>query len=1341
MPTEPSRPSPRRRPRITPLRIAAWYAALTASWIVASDAVLRSAWGETWAGFFASAGKGLLFTAVSAGWLYWLVRQGFREQGRARDLLRTVADGLPDAIFVKDRDGKYLLFNAAAGRFVGMDPADVIGKDDTELFDPAGARVIMARDRRVVQTGVGETDEETLTSAGATRTYLATKFPYRNEAGEVVGIVGISRDITDRKQAEAALRDERTLLRTLIDTIPDLVFTKDAAGRFGVCNKALVEFVGRPAEADLAGKTVFDLFPAADAREAHEDDQRVIRDGKPVFDREALAKDTAGRESWRLVNKVPLRDHTGAVVGLVGVSRDIQRRKEHEQQLAESRERLALALSAAKLGAWDWDLRTDVVHRSAECLAIFGDPGLAGDHTAFARALHPDDAPAVRAGLRQTIADRAEWATEFRIVRPDGAVRWVSDVGRPHYDTAGTPVRMIGVIQDVTDRKRVEERLRQSQALLTVASRVGRMGAWAVELPAQTVVWSDELRALYGLPNGRSPGVEEGISFYAPEDREAVRQAYVACVTDGIPIDFEARFDNFHGTRMWVRVIGEAVRDAAGTIVRAQGAFQDITDHKRAEAALRESEERYRLLFEANPHAMWVYDLETLRFLAVNDTAVRQYGYSRAEFLGMTIADIRPAGDRDRLHAAVGGLSPAPTPGSLWRHRRRDGSLIDVEIRSTDFESDGRRARLVLALDVTERLRAEAAVREAEQRFRLIAETIDEVFWITNPEVNRVLYVSPAYERVWGRPVADLESDPLEFVRAIHPDDRDRVAAAFHDPSGYFQEVYRVVRPDGSVRWVEDRGFPVRGETGAIECLVGSAQDVTARYQAQAERERSTELLRTVLGSVSDAILTIDERGIVHSANPATERMFGYSEADLVGRNVVRLMPEPHRSGHDGYIANYLRTGVAKAIGGNRELEAERKDGTRFPIELTVTEVTIDGARHFTGVIRDITGRKKLEAQFQQAQKMEAVGRLAGGVAHDFNNLLTVINGYADLMTATVPDADPNAEAVAAIRDAGERAARLTQQLLAFSRRSIVEPRVLDLNDVVTHIAALLRRLIGEDVTMISRLSPRLSRVRIDPGHLEQIIMNLAVNARDAMKSGGELTIETRDDELGAEAATVEGTSAPGRYVRLSVVDTGTGMTEEVRAKIFEPFFTTKEQGQGTGLGLATVYGLVRTANGLIQVSSRLGAGTRFDIYFPAVVEPAPQTAAEAARIAPRGTETVLLVEDEDAVRKLALIALRMQGYQVLEAANGEAAIRVATEHPGPIHLLVTDVVMPGMSGSHVAATVGRQHPEAKVLFMSGYTDDAVVRHGVETASSAFLHKPFTPFGLARKVRDVLDQK
>jgi signal transduction histidine kinase/ActR/RegA family two-component response regulator len=421
-----------------------------------------------------------------------------------------------------------------------------------------------------------------------------------------------------------------------------------------------------------------------------------------------------------------------------------------------------------------------------------------------------------------------------------------------------------------------------------------------------------------------------------------------------------------------------------------------------------------------------------------------------------------------------------------------------------------------------------------------------------------------------------------------------------------------------------------------------------------------------------------------------------------------------------------------------------RKDGTFFEERVTISALFDESHAivNYVAVKQDVTDLIQLEEQLRQSQKMDAIGQLAGGVAHDFNNLLTAINGYSSLALQRLEADHPITSYLEEIKKAGDRAANLTRQLLAFGRKQILQPLAINLNDVVTDMNKMLRRLIGEDILLTARLDPDLKNIKADPGQIEQVLVNLIVNARDAMPQGGDLTIETASVELGSAYASKHLGFQPGQYVMLEVSDTGCGMDAATQARIFDPFFTTKEKGKGTGLGLSTVYGIIKQSGGDISVSSEVGHGTKFKVYLPQVVTAPQQAEALAVEPAVRGgTETILLVEDEDVVRGLARKILEHAGYQVVEASRGEEALRLYRQSVDPIDLLLTDVVMPETSGKEVADRLHEMQPDLRVLFMSGYTDEAIVHHGVLDSHLEFIQKPFTPAALARKVREVLDSE
>jgi PAS domain S-box-containing protein len=501
------------------------------------------------------------------------------------------------------------------------------------------------------------------------------------------------------------------------------------------------------------------------------------------------------------------------------------------------------------------------------------------------------------------------------------------------------------------------------------------------------------------------------------------------------------------------------------------------------------------------------------------------------------------------------------------------------------------------------------------------------------------------------------------------------------------------------------------------------------------------ELTRAILEAAVDAFVTIDERGRILSVNPAAERLFGYSGAELSGQNVKVLMPSPWREEHDGYLARYLETGEKRIIGIGREVLGRKKDGTTFPVELAVAEARVGEERLFVGSLRDISERKRLEEQFLQSQKMEAVGRLAGGVAHDFNTLLASILGYSEMLLEGLRDDGELGRAARQIQRSAERGAALTRQLLTFSRPESRQVRVLDLNELLRGTRDMLSRLVGEQIELEHELDPALGRVEADPAHMEQVLMNLVVNAADAIAGPGRIVLRTLN--AGPEALPA---GAAGGAVALEVSDTGHGMDEATRRRVFEPFFTTKAKGKGTGLGLSTVYAIVSEAGGAVMVVSEPGQGATFRVALPTVEaapaaaaqEPAPETPRPAAE---GGSETILLVEDDEMFRGLLVEVLGRLGYRVLPAASPAEAVAVLAEHRGPLDLLVTDLVMPGKSGYQLSRELRERHPELRVILMSGYSDETLEDRIVAAGDQGLpvMRKPFSTKVFARRVREVLD--
>ena len=640
-----------------------------------------------------------------------------------------------------------------------------------------------------------------------------------------------------------------------------------------------------------------------------------------------------------------------------------------------------------------------------------------------------------------------------------------------------------------------------------------------------------------------------------------------------------------------------------------------------------------------------------------------------------------------------------------------------------------------------QRKRAEEALLNAAQEWRTTFDTIGDAICLLDAE-GKVVRCNKAMAGLLGKSFSEILGRPCHEL--VHG-----TSARVDDCP--FVRMKRSRRREGLVlemgeQWFDVAVDPLLDDADNVIGAVHIMADVTERRWAEAALRESESNYRTLVENLPQKVFLKDRHSVYVSCNENYAQDLKIAPAEIVGKTDYDFYPEELAGKYRTDDRRIMKSGETEDIE-----EAYVREGRRLCVHTVKTPVRNEQGNTVgvLGIFWDVTERRqaeeekeRLQAQLLQAQKMEAVGRLAGGIAHDFNNLMTIVTGYGELALKTLDEDDPLRKDIEEMKRAGERAARLTRQLLAFSRKQVIQPKVLDLNVVVAGTGKMLRRLIGEDIDLVTILEARPGVVEADPGQLEQVIMNLAVNARDAMPEGGKLTIETRDTELDEDYARGKLDVEPGSYVLLAMSDTGCGMDEETRSHVFEPFFTTKGEGKGTGLGLATTYGIVKQHNGHISVYSEPGHGTTVKVYLPRLEEAIEVTAPDAVPAgSPRGTETVLLVEDEDVVRAVASKILELQGYSVLGASDGEAALRVCQRYEGVIHLMITDVVMPGMSGRELAERVAVLHPGTKVLYMSGYTDDAIVHHGVLDAGTPFIGKPFAPDALARKVREVLDTK
>jgi PAS domain S-box-containing protein len=777
--------------------------------------------------------------------------------------------------------------------------------------------------------------------------------------------------------------------------------------------------------------------------------------------------------------------------------------------------------------------------------------------------------------------------------------------------------------------------------------------------------------------------------------------------------------------------------------------LEDITDRRQAEKEKDKLQAQLANALEMAHLGHWEYDVANDLF-TFNDhfykifrTTAKQIGgytMSSAEYARRFVHPDDMTVVEEENRKAIEAADPHFSRQLEHRMLYADGTVGHISVRFFIVkDAHGRTVKTYgVNQDITERKRAEKELRDSEERYRLHFENVLDVIYTIDLEF-KMLDVSPSVEKLLGYKPKELIGRPFQDLNLLAP---EYLEQAFSDSirilkgERIISTVYQFIARDGTKKWGEISGAPVIRDNKVV-AITSVARDITERKQAEEAVRESENKFRNIFDLSSQAIaLTEVETGKIVEVNKKFCELTQYSERELVGKTTTEL----------GLYSDKDRTRFIDEVKASSrvhglEMKFRAKDGSKLTALMFANLIEISERHLILTMFYDITEQKKLENQLRQSQKMESIGTLAGGIAHDFNNLLTTIIGNADLGLMDLGKGHPLREGIEDIKKAANSAASLTRQLLAFSRKQVIKPEVLDLNEVITATEKMLKRLMGEDVELSTVLEPEPWKVHVDRGQIEQVIMNLTVNARDAMPQGGQITIETANMDLDEDYFRKHGIEEqPDSYVMLSVSDTGIGMDKEIQSHIFEPFFTSKGLGKGTGLGLSTVYGIVKQNNGFIWVYSEPGQGSTFKIYLPRVkgdVKGEKKERTPVIKLA--GFETVLIVEDDDSLRKLARTVLKQRGYKVLEAENGEDALRISKEHEGPIDLLITDVVMPRMGGKEVAERLQTLYPRMKVIYMSGYTDEAIVHHGVLVPGLNFLEKPFSPEGLARKVREVLD--
>jgi PAS domain S-box-containing protein len=913
--------------------------------------------------------------------------------------------------------------------------------------------------------------------------------------------------------------------------------------------------------------------------------------------------------------------------------------------------------------------------------------------------------------------------------------------------------------KQIVERKQTERQLHETTQTLHAIFQAAPLAIYAVDADGKVLMWNPAAERIFGWSE------EEALGHVLPlvpeERRDEFDRVRERALQGQSFADMEVQRRRNDGSVIEVSISTVPLRNGEGNIVGVLGITADITERKLVEETLRASEARLAGILNIAEDGIVSID-ENHRVILYNQGAEKIFGYSEEEIRGQSVEKLMPLRLAEQHNSHVHGFagSPVTTRGRGERievfGRRKDGSEFPAEISISKLELKTETVFTAMVHDVTERNQRTEALRDSERQLAAAQQIAQLGNWESDVITRNETWSDELY-RILGLSPETVTPSWEAFLDSVHPDDRTRVRLmseqALRDYQPFTYEC-RIQRPDGTVRTLMTRGEAVWDEHDKPVRLRGIAQDITERKRAEAERDAERSLINTLFDQLPGGVLFRELRGGYSRVNPAVANMLGIAENKLIGMSPDVLYSQLQAKHSDGSPLDIqeipsnvaLRTKHATAP---LALQITTPNGQKRRLSIASAPLeSHEGSLLGTvTVITDVTERYLLEEQLRLSQKMESIGTLAGGVAHDFNNLLTAILGHTQIAARKLPPGDPVQSHLLEVEKAGNRATALTRQLLAFSRRQRLERKTIDLSETVRDIMKMLRRIIGEDIEVSVKESTTVHPVFADPTQIEQVVMNLAVNARDAMPDGGQLVIETRNVRLDEEYCREHPYAKPGEYVLMTVSDTGMGMDSETKLRIFEPFFTTKEPGKGTGLGLAMVFGIVKQHEGLVEVYSETGHGTAFKIFLPvdkkAIKEEQPELLAPLRG----GTETILVAEDEDALRALAHIILEELGYTVLLASDGTEALAVFEANRANISLLVFDIVMPHMSGREAYERILEIGGDVPALFMTGYSAEIVQSQFVaqnlflERTGSALLQKPYSFESFGRKVREVLDQK
>jgi nitrogen fixation negative regulator NifL len=1150
----------------------------------------------------------------------------------------------------------------------------------------------------------------------------------------------VRRRVAALKRSEAALSKSGAQIQLIIDNTRDTIFQIDLQGNYIFGNAAAEQMTGYPL-AQLLQMNMWQLVPP----EYHpllKDRLRRRITGETMeknFEFEIQHRD--GHRVWMELATSGVYSPEGKLMSIQGVARDITERKAYEEQLAQSVSLLRATIESGTSGLLVVNLQGKVTICNDRFLEMWGIPAelAAQADAALFQKFAQKQLQEPEAFLRcvQEIYRQPETESHDTLQLKDGRI--VDRVSRPQR-LGDKIIGRVWNFRDVTERRLADKTLRESRDNLNRAQAVAKMGSWQLDIPRNILKWSAETHRIFEVPADRPLTLDAFTACIHPDDLEKVRAAWDAAL-HGAHYDIEHRI--LCGDKIkWVRKQAEVVFDSAGKPREGIGTVQDITEHRQAEAALESERQLLRTMIDLAPDFIFIKDTES-RFLVANDSLAKCYRRTPAEMLGHTDAEFVPAVLATRFRRSE---QEVITTGTLHSYEDTicfpDGITRTVVTNMVAFrDPHGKIAGLIgIGRDITGQKATEKSMRLQSVSLNAAANTVV----ITDAQGN-IEWANPAFTLTTGYTLAE----------ALGRNPRDLISSGKHEPE-FFRRMWQTIlagevwtgevinrRKNGELFDEEMTITPLLDDDKNITHFIAIKQDITRRRQAEEALRESEHRLQQMAASLQEAVWLRDTgtRKILY-VNPAFEQITGHTCEEFYQKHSL-VLDLIHPDDREAVLQAWDASFQTKAFDvQHRIIRADGRvrwvQGRMFPVRNAAGEIhrAATTLADITDQVEADQAHRNLEIQLRQSQKMEAIGQLSGGIAHDFNNILTVIQGNAALLLGFDLSAEEIRDCSDQIARAGERAAGLTRQLLMFARKQQMQPVPLDLNETALHMTKMLQRILGEDIALRSEYSPALPLIQADAGMVEQIILNLAVNARDAMPDGGRLTIRTlvESPQAGATAPT---------HVCLAIADTGTGIAPEILPRIFEPFFTTKEVGKGTGLGLATVYGIVQQHHGEISVQSEPGKGTAFKVYFPIATTPAP-TSTEIARRQKLagGSETILLVEDETPLRTFVSELLQRCGYTVLEADTGPSALEIWKHNQDRIHLLFTDVIMPeNINGIELGRRLRAEKPGLKVIYTSGHTGNVEGRHTALIEGFNFIRKPFKPEAIAEIIRKNLDEK